>query len=135
MFNKIVNFQNYDHAANLPEPSVKPSKTIPGQDMAIKTLVDRYVRGQHVETFIPTYTEDIDPAFFKMDKQDAAMAARHLRKDIEKEQQRKQPAKQADLEELIEEVKKDDKTPPAVDDAPGKASTWNCGHKADWGMW
>lgn len=117
MFNKIVNFQNYDHAANLPEPSVKPSKTIPGQDMAIKTLVDRYVRGQHVETFTPTYTEDIDPAFFKMDKQDAAMAARQLRKDIEKEQHRaKQPAKQVDLEELI-------KTPPAVDDAPGKAST------------
>lgn len=121
---KVVNFQNYDHTANQVQPSVKPSKTIPGQDMPIKTLVDRYVRGQHVETFAPTYTDDLDPVFFKMDKQDAAMTARQLRKDIEKEQQRaKQPGKQLDLEELIDEVKKEDKAPPVVDDAPGKAST------------
>lgn len=116
MSNYINNFRNYNWEDHLPQSSILPSKTVPGQDMPIKELVDRYVRGQNVETFTPTYTDEIDPQYFKMDKQDAAMAARTLARTIEIERQRVQakkepvPGKQIDLEEAIEEVKKEKET-------------------------
>lgn len=116
MSNYINNFRNYNWEDHLPPSSTLPSKTVPGQDMPIKELVDRYVRGQNVETFTPTYTDEIDPQYFKMDKQDAAMAARTLARTIELERQRVQakkepaPGKQIDLEEMIEEVKKEKET-------------------------
>lgn len=109
---KIINYRNYnpdDHKAFISE---RPSKTVPGQDMPIRELVDRYVRGQNVETFTPTYTDEIDPTYFKMDKQDSAMAARHIKRQIERErrkaeQQQQAVGRQIDLEEAIEEVKKE----------------------------
>ena len=58
----IRNFRNYNHYETEAEIFVshKPSKTVPGQDMPIRELVDRYVRGQNVETFKPVYSDDID---------------------------------------------------------------------------
>lgn len=113
MSNYINNFRNYNWEDHLPQVSTRPSKTVPGQDMPIKELVDRYVRGQNVETFTPTYTDEIDPQYFKMDKQDAAMAARTLAQTIELERQRVQAQKQSvagkqiDFEQAIEEAKKE----------------------------
>jgi len=48
--------QNYKPAKG--ETNRKPSKTVPGQTLPLKVLVERYVRGQHVEVFHAEYVED-----------------------------------------------------------------------------
>jgi len=40
------------------ESNNSPSLTVPGQSQDIKTLIDRYVRGQNIATFNPIYDDD-----------------------------------------------------------------------------
>jgi len=51
----------YGQLNNPAEFHDKPSKTVPGQTLSIRELLDRYVRGEQVEVFHPTYTDDDIP--------------------------------------------------------------------------
>lgn len=64
-----------------------PSKTVPGQDVSIAELIRRYTRGENITVFEPVYNEDFSSEFVKLDRQDAAMAARELKRKVKEMQQ------------------------------------------------
>lgn len=65
----------------------KPSKTVPGQDVSIAEMIRRYTRGENITVFEPVYNEDFSSEFVKLDRQDAAMAARELKRKVKEMQQ------------------------------------------------
>lgn len=56
--------------------SDKPSLTVPGQVLPIRTVLDRFRRGQSVQSFNPVYNPDLPPGFENMDKIERIEAAR-----------------------------------------------------------
>nr|QJB19923.1 MAG: hypothetical protein [Microvirus sp.] len=92
--------QNYKPAKG--EINIKPSKTVPGQTLPLKVLVERYVRGQHVEVFNAEYVEDENlDGLERMDAVERLEFAQQLKQGInrgrdilaKKERQRLQEAK------------------------------------------
>lgn len=60
----------------------KPSLTIPGQVMSLRTVVERYRRGQHIETFTPIYNPDFPPGYESLSKLDRLDMARSQARNV-----------------------------------------------------
>lgn len=54
----------------------KPSLTIPGQILPVRTVLDRFRRGQSVQSFTPVYNPDIPPGIEYLSKIERIEAAR-----------------------------------------------------------
>lgn len=78
---------NYFSAREKKVPGVtytKPSETIPSQSLPLRTLIERYTRGQEVRTFTPTYDAAGEfPALERMDALEKAELARSLKNTIQ----------------------------------------------------
>lgn len=86
----IINQHTYKHKNHRTyETNGKPSLTIPGQTLSLKVLLERFTRGQHVETFTPVYDDgQFPPEIERMDKLDKLDYARQLREGIAEVQNR-----------------------------------------------
>lgn len=60
------------------EWNTKPSMTIPDQTLSMKDLVDKYIRGEHVEVFQGTYSDEDFSEFDTMDKMEKLEYARQV---------------------------------------------------------
>lgn len=92
---KVINQANYLQQKNLTRKEVnnKPSLTVPDQSMPLKVMIERFVRGQSVEVFTPTYLgedNDIPDTLERMDPMDRLDLSRQIKKGI-KQFQEKQP--------------------------------------------
>lgn len=67
------------------EKCTLPSETVPGMTLGMRELLDRYVRGDHVERYEAQWgvSDDIPHEIDRMDKQDQLMMARQIRESIE----------------------------------------------------
>lgn len=80
---KVITAHNFVRKGYSPEkPS--PSLTVPGQVLSIRTVLDRFRRGQSVQSFSPVYNPDIPPGFENMDKIERIEAARVQRSSVER---------------------------------------------------
>jgi len=72
------------------EVFTKPSQTVPGMVPDLRDLIDRYVRGEHVEQFNPVYIDNdlVPDNFERMDVFDRAELAHELKLGIEQTRQR-----------------------------------------------
>lgn len=52
-------WNNYNRHDNISEINLDPSLTIPNQTMSIRTLLNRFTRGQSIATLTPIYQYDI----------------------------------------------------------------------------
>lgn len=71
---KLVTAHNYVRSGYV--FSDKPSLTVPGQVLPIRTILDRFRRGQSVQSFTPIYNPDFPPGYEGMDKIERIEAAR-----------------------------------------------------------
>lgn len=71
---KVVTAHNYVRSGYV--FSDKPSLTVPGQVLPIRTVLDRFRRGQSVQSFNPVYNPDLPPGYESMDKIERIEAAR-----------------------------------------------------------
>jgi len=65
------------------ETTNTPSKTVPGQQLSLRQLIERYSRGAHVEVFEGSYSTD--PTFDNMerlDKVERLEAAKQVKQSI-----------------------------------------------------
>lgn len=79
---QVVNWTSYTRYGNpAGEVNNLPSKTVPGQTLSLKELLDRYVRtGVLEQTFTPEYSDDDDlPDVTRMNEMDRLDAAKQLR--------------------------------------------------------
>lgn len=85
-----------------------PSMTVPGMVMPLRELIDRYVRGEHVEQFEPVFTDNqfIPDKLELMDVFDRAEYAKELKHSIALERERLGRKK-------AEKTKEPDPVPPA----------------------
>nr|QJB20136.1 MAG: hypothetical protein [Microvirus sp.] len=60
----------------------KPSKTVPGQVMSLKTILTRFRKGQGVQVFEGQYNPDFPPEFDGLDKLDRMDAAREMAAEV-----------------------------------------------------
>lgn len=60
----------------------KPSLTVPGQVLPIRTVLDRFRRGQSVQSFNPVYNPDLPPGYEAMDKIERIEAARAQARNV-----------------------------------------------------
>jgi len=73
------------------EVNTLPSKTVPGQTLPIRTLVDRYRKGQDVPFFSGTYNDNPDfDGFERLDSVERAQLALEVRKSVKSQQTRLQ---------------------------------------------
>jgi len=72
--------QNFDYKKHGEPKTELPSKTVPSQVLPLRTLVERYMRGQSVETFGGTYSED--ESFADLDRLDATERLDYLREQV-----------------------------------------------------
>lgn len=70
---KVITAHNYVRKGYV---SHKPSLTVPGQVLPIRTVLDRFRRGQSVQSFNPVYNPDLPPGYESMDKIERIEAAR-----------------------------------------------------------
>jgi len=90
------------------------SKAIPGMTLPLKTLVDRFVRGQNVTTFEPVYLGDEEfPDVERMDPMERLDLARDIRDGIDEVRRKSSFKKQAE-----KEAEKPNPDPPLRDDVP-----------------
>lgn len=54
------NQTNYKPGPQSYEVITGPSLTVPDQNLSMRELLDRYVRGEHVEVFTPVFSDDND---------------------------------------------------------------------------
>jgi len=96
MSNIIINQHTYaakNHRRY--ETNDLPSKTVPGQTLSLKTLLERFTRGQGVETYTPiyddsgTYPDNLE----RMDKMEKLELARGIKSKIKEVQSRPKPQK------------------------------------------
>lgn len=92
---KLINQHTYkdfpDHRKY--EMNGKPSKTVPGQSVPLRQLVERYVRGQEVPVFEPSYDEHghLPDNLETMSRFDKIDLARQIRESIQEHQNRPKP--------------------------------------------
>lgn len=55
---RLINWANYDPTAHIGEVNNLPSLTVPGMTLGLKELLQRFVRGDNVTTFQPSYLGD-----------------------------------------------------------------------------
>lgn len=70
---KIVTAHNYVRKGFI---SHKPSCTVPGQVLPMRTVLDRFRRGQGIQSFSGVYNPDIPPGIENLNKIDRIEAAR-----------------------------------------------------------
>jgi len=81
----IVNHSNYPFRSSMIfEHHTKASLTVPGQTLSLKQILEKYVRGEHVEVFTPVFTdEDIPADLERMTEIDRLELARDIKEKIE----------------------------------------------------
>lgn len=84
MFNRR---SNYDPSTRYESSSTLPSLTVPNMTLSLHDLLLRYVRGENVQTFQPSYVDDLDvPATLeRWDASDRllhAQSLKELRSDV-----------------------------------------------------
>jgi len=79
-----------------------PSKTVPGQDMSVRELLQRYVRGEVLSGPEPAFDEEFDSSLSRMDAQDKIMLARQVRQGIRQFQETGAPKPQTVEAETVE---------------------------------
>lgn len=81
---KFVNQSNFPKFMHLVgETNTKPSLTVPGMTMSLDELLKRYVRGDSVNIFTPTYLgEDDLPNIERMDAMDRLDLAHSLQSEL-----------------------------------------------------
>lgn len=70
---KIINHANYVDHHTLADPRTgeviglavgefftQPSQTVPGMTLSLHELISKYIRGEQVVSFVPTYSDDED---------------------------------------------------------------------------
>jgi len=74
-----------------------PSLTQPSQTLSLRTLIERYTRGQSVETFQPTYTDDtlIPDNYERLTEIERLEYAREMQSDLAEQVKRARPQKAA----------------------------------------
>lgn len=70
---KVVTAHNYVRTAFSP---TKPGLTVPGQILPIRTILERFRRGQSVQSFAPVYNPDVPPGYENLDPIERIEAAR-----------------------------------------------------------
>lgn len=78
------------------EIHTKPSMTVPGQTLPLKTLLDRYIKGGNVEIFNGSYDDDgdIPEGIERMDPQDRLTLAREIGESLNTLQTKQAPKPQ-----------------------------------------
>lgn len=104
---KVVTAHNYVRKGY---PSEKPSLTIPGQVLPIRTVLDRFRRGQSVQSFAPVYNEEFPPGYEKLDQIERIEFAREQAKEVAR-QRRILQARDAEAKRKKEQAAEN--TPPA----------------------
>lgn len=90
----IINQHTYHKKNNRRyEQNDKPSLTVPGQTLSLKELLNRFTRGQSVETFQPVYDDGYYPETDRLDKLEKLDLARSLKGAIQDIQKRPKPQK------------------------------------------
>jgi len=74
------NFVRKGYSSEKPSPTL----TVPGQVLPIRTIMDRFRRGQSVQSFTPVYNPDLPPGFESMDKIERIEAARAQKASVER---------------------------------------------------
>lgn len=100
MRSRIVTQANYGYyfsedgvatiAQTIGEKNGLPSLTVPAQTLSLRALIERYTRGQGVETFQPTYTDDplIPDNYERMSKIERLEHAREMQSDLVQQMER-----------------------------------------------
>lgn len=87
MKDHIITHKSYEIGISNPIGEINdlPSKTIPGMTLSLEELVKRYVRGDSVQTFMPSYTDDPDMPdnIDRLDEIERLDMARQLKAGIE----------------------------------------------------
>jgi len=86
----IANHSTYSIGCGNPafETFSLPSMTIPGQTLSLKQLLERYVRGETITTFSPTFSgdDDLPDGIEKLDPMDRIDMARNIKAAIKHHQ-------------------------------------------------
>lgn len=96
---RLANWANYSEQVALyevGETNNAPSETIPGQTLGLEELLKRFVRGQDVKVFTPTFLgddSDVPDDLERMNEMDKLDMARELRQGIRDKQDRMAAAK------------------------------------------
>ena len=60
-----------------------PSLTVPGQVLSIKTIAERFRRGQGIQSYTPSYNPDIPPGIENLNKLERIDALRYAAKNVQ----------------------------------------------------
>jgi len=82
---KVITAHNYVPKGYTCKPS--SSLTVPGQVLPIRSVLDRFRRGQSVQSFTPVYNSDMPPGYESMDKIERIEAARAQKATVERMRQ------------------------------------------------
>jgi len=81
-----MKYQNYSTYVRPPGEVIEsPGLTVPGQALAVRDILERYVRGRDVETFAGVYTDsDLVPdGWERMDEIERIEYTRAMKADLE----------------------------------------------------
>jgi len=89
----------------------KPSLTVPNQALSVEEILKRYVRGQDVQTFQPTYNDSEDLVGYEnLSRIEAAEFAKEnaqkvfaIQKDLQRQEQRKKEKLSQSVEQSEEQ--------------------------------
>lgn len=80
---KLVTAHNFVPRGFSPREK-KPSLTVPGQVLPLRTVLERFRRGQSVQSFNPVYNEDFPPGYESLDKIERIEMARSAAADVQR---------------------------------------------------
>jgi len=104
---KVITAHNFVRKGYSPSEK-KPFLTVPGQVLPIRTVLDRFRRGQSVQSFNPVYNPDLPPGFENMDKIERIEAARVQAANVER------------IRRALSDKKKRDNMPPEPPPPPSE---------------
>lgn len=79
---KVVTAHNYVRKGYTFE---KPSLTVPGQTLPVRTVLDRFRRGQSVQSFTPVYNPEFPAGYERLNKLDRIDLAREQAAEVQRQ--------------------------------------------------